>query len=287
MAEFTDDDKRNLDLLRKAVLGRRSGTLGTLQPWQEATDRQTTVLSDKGAVPADVVRGLTGSWAASYAYDLSGSVVSAGGSDGQTHAEVGLPMRAQSTRLGQAGVPEINFPLYREHTNVFGPKGPALIGSPISFEVVGPTTKSPACDWTWRVVPGAGVNGGDVFTLSTRADGAPASCATMAAGYNLTNFTIGDINEPNGGLYLLVTDDGSSDGALPAGVSPSSALFTTRKSAQYEIFRVASVFNNGVEIHPNKGFQNYFLTAGIRGVKSIMLVPVSYTHLTLPTNREV
>lgn len=286
MAEFTDDDKRVLDQLRKAVLERRSGTLSTLQPWQEATGHQTAVLSDKGAVPADVVRGLSGSWAASYAYDLGGSVVSAGGVDGQTRAEVGLPMRAQSTRLGLAGVPEVNFPLYREHTNVFGPKGPALIGSPISFEVVGPTLKSPACDWTWEVSIGTGANGGDEFIMSIRADGDPATCATISAAYNQTNFTIGDLNEPNGGLYLVISDDGSSDGALPAGVSPLSALDFYRSSARYEIFRVASVFNDGVEIHPNKTVSTYFLTGGTRGVKGIMLVRPYATRLAaLPSQR--
>lgn len=279
MAEFTDEDKRLLDLFRK-TFEHRGQSLTGLRPWQEGTTHQSVVLSDKGAIPADVVRGLSGSWAASYSVDYGATLLARPVVDGQTYAESDvLPSRSTTTRLGQCGVPEINFPLYNARTNAFGPKGPSLIGSPISFEVVGPTLKSPACDWTWTVTIATGPNGGDELTMTTRADGTPATCVTLAEAYNLTAFTMGDINEPNGGLYLIVVDDGTSNGALPAGTVPMEPLSSTTDTARYEIFRVASARTSILEIHPNKPFGRYFAVVGAIGIKAILLVRPFATRL--------
>jgi len=281
MAEFTDNDKRTLDMLRKALLERRGSTLPTLAPWQESISHQPSVPSDKGAIPADVVRGLSGSWAASYAFDRGCSVVSGGSIDSQVYAEPGaLPARSHTSRLGLLGVPEINFPLYNARTNAFGTKGPALIGSPISFEVVGPTLKSPACDWTWSISLTSGPNGGDELTMSTRADGVAATCSTLAQAYNLASFTMGDLNEPNGGLYIIIVDDGTADSSLPVGVLPMAPNSSTTDTARYEIFRVASAQGGTFEIHPNKPFRGTFnVVAGAYGVKGLMLVRPYATRL--------
>ncbi len=281
MAVFTDDDKRVLDILRKALLERKAGTLPSLAPWQEILGQQTSVLSDRGAVPADVVRGLAGSWASSYSLELGASVVSSGASDSVVYIEADTnPVRAQTSRLGKFGVPEINFPPFNARTNAFGPKGPALIGHPISFEVQGPTLKSPACDWTWEITLGAGPNGGDLFTMSTRADGGVATCSTVASAYNIPNFTIADLNEPNGGTYLVITDDGTSPGSLPVAVTALPSLSGTADFSRTEIFRVSNITGASIEIHPNKPLRRVFnVLVGTFGVRGIMLLRPFATRL--------
>lgn len=281
MATFTDEEKRFLADLRKRVLGRHAGTLPNLSPWQEALGADTALLSDKGAVSADVVRGLAGSWAAAFSYDYGGRF----GFDPvvqqqSIYSETGPIVRKQTNRIGQPGVPEINFVPYHADTNAFGYKGPSLIGHPISFEVVGPTLKSPACDWTWTVTIGGGLNGGDLLTMSVRPDGAVATCTTIAQAYNLGNFLIGDLNEPQGGLYVMVSHDGTSPGSLPAGVTAMQPAPAFLQSAGTELFRVSSISGNSIEIHPNKSFTSVFaLAVGSFGIRAITLFRPYATRL--------
>ena len=56
---------------------------------------------------------------------------------------------------------------------------------------------------------------------------------------------------------------------------------------------MGAIFTNIAEIFANSGWAQIFFAEGgwkyavMIGVACVLLYPVSYTHLTLPTNREV
>jgi hypothetical protein len=277
MPDFTDQDKETLDRLRKAFEG-KAFTTNTRQPWQELLDRETSV-SVQATLAADVVAGFSGSWASSYNYGYgTGTLVDVAAPTTDTP----VPVRAKRTKLGQRGVPDIDFVPYNWRTNRFGSKGPSLVGHPISFTVVGPTLKSPFCDWTWEVELGAGPNGGDLLSMSTRPDGGVAVATTILGGYNVVNFTIGNAAEPNGGLYVLITDDGSNPGGIPGGTVAMAALTTQVDTARYELFRVSDVRAGQIELHPSKPLSDYFDLPGVgtRSIRAITLVQPFVTRLS-------
>ena len=260
MADFTDLDKEQLENLRKA-LERSAQTNSVKQPWQEHFDRNTSAKAQKSILAADIIQGFSGSWAASYNYGYGAGItpfidnVRKNDSDSAP-----VPVRAKTTKLGRRGVPDIDFVPYNWRTNRFGSKGPSLVGHPISYEVVGPTLKSPFCDWTWDVLPGAGPNGGDELTMAGRSDGGAAVASTLLGGYgnDIPVFTMGGAAEPNGGLYVLIADDGANAGSQPVGGTPMGALPQFIDTARYEIFRVASARAGILELHPDKPLSNFF-----------------------------
>lgn len=281
MPDFTDKDKETLERLEKAF-DRKSLTTDERQPWQEHLRRATSV-STGASLAAEIVAGFSGSWAASYNYGLGAGFVPENTDVLASTGEVPTPVRAKRTKLGGRGVPDVDFVPYNWRTNRFGSKGPSLVGHPISFRVVGPTLKSPFCDHTWQVQEGAGANGGDLLTIDTRPDGGAPTISGVGAGYGLpvVAFTIGGPSEPNGGLYVLITDDGANPGSTPVGTTPMGALAAHLDTARYEIFRVASVRADEIELHPNKPLGNYFDLPGgsTRHIRAITLLQPYVTRL--------
>jgi len=283
MAEFTDQDKELLDKLRK-MFEATGKTRSQLDPWQEHLERNTSVNANKAALASKIVAGFSGSWAAQYNFGEQSIVQPSGNTALRARLDADpqgppIPVRAKESKIGKRGMPEVGFVPYNWRTNTFGSKGPSLVGHPISFEVVGPTLKSPFCDWTWEVSLGAGPNGGDTLTPDTRPDGTPSPRAgdvDFMYGPNVgaIPWTIGDIAEPNGGLYLIVSDDGANPGSIPAGTTPMGALPRFVDTARFEVFRVASIDGDVIEIHPNKSFSEFFdLDAiGPRHIRAITLI---------------
>lgn len=285
MANFTDQDKKTLDILAKGFR-RWVDTSSTKSPWQEFLDRQESLYTAKSSVAADVIRGFAGSWAASYALPMLAQTEASGASLYEPTTKPDLPSVPPASqrftgRLGQRGMPEINFPPFQVFTNSFGPKGPSLLGHPISIDIQGPTLRSEFCDWIWKVTQGGGDFGGDLLEMDVRYDGGAAASATVLQGYNVADFTIGGLTEPNGGLYLVIVEDGSAPGALPGALLPMPALATYADSARFEIFRIVSARNNRFTLHPNKPLSRFFdlPLAAVRYIRAVMVFRPFVTRL--------
>ena len=296
MADFTDQEKETLDKLRKAFEAQGKTRL-VLDPWQEHISRDATVNAAKAGLAAKVIEGMSGSWAAQYKYSWGSRVApNAIGTppepiEGIDPLGPPVPIRSKTHHLGKRGPPEINFVPYNWRTNTFGSKGPSLVGHPISFEVVGPTLKSPFTDWTWDVVQGAGANGGDLLSVGVRPDGAPSTVFTTVLGtygpsstaVPATPWTIGDAAEPNGGLYLIVTDDGVNPGSLDTGGGqvPMGALSNFTDTARYEVFRISAITDFTIEIHPNKSFGRFFdlPLLSTRSIRALTIIRPYVTRL--------
>lgn len=289
MAEFTDKDRELLDKLRKAFEA-TGKTRQALEPWEEHLGRDASLNANKAALAAKMVEGFSGSWAAQYHFgwgaEQEEGIAPAVRSLSTTDPEgPPVPIRAKTSKIGKRGFPEINFSPYNWRTNTLGSKGPSLVGHPISFEVVGSTLKSPFCDWTWDVDEGAGVNGGDLLTPSVRPDGGVSPLVGTISdmygpGINGT-WTIGDVAEPNGGLYLLVSDDGVNGGALAIGQTAMGALSNFTDTARYELFRISGITATSIEIHPNKSFSGFFDLPALstRNIRAITIVKPYVTRL--------
>lgn len=286
MAEFTDDDKRILDILRTAF-ERGTDTSPLKDPWQEMFRRESSVYGPRSAMAAELLRGFSGSWASSYTYAYGSTVRPSGAKVGgdlqgvDEQSTAASPPKGVSNRLGQRGFPEINFVPYNHRTNAFGDKGPSLLGHPISFEFVGPTLKSEYCDWVWTVQKGIGAYGGDVLEMSVSYEGGAAVSTTLLEGYNLPDFTIGDLNEPDGGLYLAIIETGANPGSLPLGAVEMAPNVKYAETFQYELFRVVEANGTTLELHPNKTLSDYFdlPPAQVRTVRAVMLIKPYVTRL--------
>lgn len=292
MAEFTDEDRELLDKLRKSI-EQTGKTRSELDPWQEHLSRGTSVHASRSVLAASVVEGFSGSWASQFNYGFGGTTRFSGNTTIRNLMDADplagpVAIRSKRSKLGLRGTPEIDFVPYNWRTNAGGSKGPSVVGHPISFEVVGPTLKSPFCDWTWIIEPGLGPNGGDQIRPGLRPDGTPSPQVDIIASMygprisatGAAAWTIGDADEPNGGLYLVVTDDGTNGGSLPGTLNAASALPGFVDTARYEVFRIASIDEDRIEIHPNKPFGNYFDTTVLDpGFRAIMLVRPYVTRL--------
>ena len=266
-----------------------SATRSENDPWQEHFGRETTAQAVKSVQAADIIQGFSGSWAASYAFDWGAGITADGGSEARQDLSVPTPIREKIAKLGQPGFSDVDFVPYNWHTNRFANKGPSLIGHPISFEVEGPTLKSPSCDWTWAVTKGAGPNGGDYLVMDTDTDGNPALVTFISSGYNVSSYTIGagSSEDDRGGFFLIVSSDGANPGSIPAGATPMGALSGHVDTARFEIFRVSAIGVDGgtgrgfIEIHPNKSFSDFFdLPAGpTRHIRAITLFRPKLTQL--------
>jgi hypothetical protein len=295
MADFTDQDKELLDKLRKAFEA-KGKTRQALEPWEEHLGRDATVYAARAAMAAKVIEGFSGSWSAQYHYGWQSIVVPTGlgPTEGVSTIDPQGPpsvVHEKEHHVGRKGVPEINFVPYNWGTNAFGSKGPSLVGHPISWEVVGPTLKSPFTDWTWQVVQGAGPNGGDLLIPDVRPDGTVSPVVGGIADMygpqidpqGAVTWTIGTDDEPNGGVYLLVTDDGATPGSIyqPGAELPMNALAPYIDTARFELFRVSAITAAEIEIHPNKSFSQFFdlPLAGTRYVRGITLLRPYVTRL--------
>jgi hypothetical protein len=299
MADFTDQEKDLLDKLGKDF-ERTGQTTPLRKPWQEHFSHDTSVNAARSALSAKIVEGFAGSWAAQYKYGY-GSVVTpvfaAGTGEGVADVDPTgppVPVRAKTSKLGLRGVPEINFVPFNHYTNAGGKKGPALVGHPISFEVLGPTLKNPTTNWTWRVEIGTGLGGGDKLIMDERADSKPNVMEPYAGGGTehaygprvAAPMTIGDATEPNGGLYLIISDDGNNPGSIPAGRLPMGALAEFVDTAKYQIFRIAfiPVVDGGVppeiHLHPSKRLSTYFSTVAPGNLLSIRAISILAPYVT-------
>lgn len=289
MAEFTDADKRLLEVLG-AAFSKAVSTSSRLYPWQEILERESSIYTAKAALASKILEGMSGSWASSYHYGYGSTVVNSGASP---TSPMDMPDRSESSeakfhtnRIGMRGYPEVNFVPFNARTNSFGPKGPSLLGHPISYEVVGPTLKSPFTDWVWKITEGGGDYGGDLLEMDVRYDGGVPASTTVFEGYKISDFVIGGLTEPNGGLYLVITEDGSPAGSLPAGYTSMDAKDNYVDSYRYEIFRIVAARTNRLELHPNKSLTAYFNlpAAGVRYIRSVTIVQPYVTRLAaIPT----
>jgi hypothetical protein len=97
----------------------------------------------------------------------------------------------------------------------------------------------------------------------------------------VVDFQIGDSFEPNGGLYLILVEDGSAPGNVTGtGLAPRPDATDT---ARFEIYRVSVVSGNTIEIHPSKRLREHWqLSDGAlnsRFVRGVALVRPYVTRL--------
>ena len=244
-------------------------------PWQQAMARWHTVPASHVAQAAEVIRGLAGSWAASYQFDYGVK-----NENRSLDSKVGNPSQVKTSLLGHPGFPEINFAPYNAGTNRFGPKGGSFIGNPISFEVVGPTAKDTEfSDTYWDVDPVTNelaFSSGDI---------------DVVFGVSMADFT----TYYPGGLYVVITQTGSPGalttqagvglvGGLGDGCDPSLAakngIPPLTPHSKYEIFRVIGIRTNVLELDSAKLLSSYFdTTVADPIVQSIMLIQPKATRL--------
>jgi hypothetical protein len=252
------------------------------EPWQEQLRRFSNVPANQVVQASEVIRGIAGSWAASYVMD-------SGVSDeiGTQEPRSPGPLQLKASRIGQPGFPEINFAPYNAFTNRFSDKGGSLIGHPISFSVVGPTAKNPNTTWNWRVTDNSAVPlTGDILDLD------PVPGITIPQHYGFTIATL--TQQFPGGLYLVVSQTGCEgtvynaagaavtgglgDGVpIALGVDPITPKDPTSK---YEIFRITGISNSSITLDYNKRLATYFTIAGVSPIiVSITLITPAASRL--------
>lgn len=281
------DDTQTIEQLRKA-LEKAAATAALREPWQEHFNRETSAPADATVLATDIIRGFSGSWASSYNYGLGATTSPENVDTFQNQGEIPIPIREKQTKLGQPGFSDIDFVPYNYRTNRFTSKGGSFVGHPISYEVVGPTLKSAACDWTWEVAQGNGPNGGDTLTFEGQPDslggGLPVTFSFSSA-YGISDFTIGGPGEPLGGLYVLISSDGPNPGSIRTGETPMGALPEHVDTARFELFRISNITTDEgvstVELHPNKPLSNYFdlPIGGDRMIRGITVIQPYVTRL--------
>lgn len=243
------------DKIRRAdkALASRADTSANRDPWDEALGRDQQ----------GVLEGLAGSWAAFYANDLRQGTIN--------ESSTPAPIQAKVSKLGQPGMPEINFRPFDLGSNRFGSKGPSLLGHPISFSVVGPTLKSPYLDSQWDVVDNSLTPGlGDQLILDTARNvyGAGAPIATTIANmYGITSLA-----DFPGGLYLFISQTGDRTGTIngitaglgdgsiytDGGANLRTAISPRTETSKYEIFRVVAISGATLTLDPAKRLSTYF-----------------------------
>jgi len=188
----------DLDRLKKSAQGIQATNDSNSEPFS----RDRVVSSEE--IKTGLSR-LNGSWASEYAY------------------EGDLKLR---TGLGLVGFGDIDFIPYIENSNRIGVKGSPSLGSPVSFEVVGPTLKSSLIDWTWALNK---TNNTLSLTHGSK---------TIATEYNLSNSDIANYNTDFGGLYILIAHVGTSNEKWTSTFSPAT---TSNNRATTQIFKVDSI----------------------------------------------
>ena len=285
-------------------------TASERDPWQEALTKFRTVPASKVLEAADVIRDLNGSWAAHYVlepgYRDSEGIHSEDAQEPSNRA-------IKSSRLGQPGVPEINFDPYTYRTNRFAHKGGSLLGHPISFSVVGPTLKRDGVkftNWQWTILDNKALpNVGDELSLDEIILD-PVALGPIARTFGLfQRYGITSMADVPNGLYVAIIQTGeigriidpvtgnpvvggsTGDGfvfqdapPIPLRVPIQSLL----SSSKYEIFRVVDLATRkpGPEpdtlvLDPGKRISSYFnLTPGeINTVRAVMLFEPRATRL--------
>ena len=271
----------DIDILKKAFLNVAATSTAT-KAWDEPFSRRESTHAEQ-MLPAPSLPSDVGGWVASSGtpYTTVTRTVSA-----VLPLQEGTvaPSRTNfETRPGRSGYNDVDFVPYNWGTNRFGGKGGALLGHPISWEVVGPTGKSPFTHWQWAVNTATNtltLEAGVLSQLFTTVfpHVAPATVPTVAQAYGLTT-------TPNGGLYVLVEIVG--DEATNLFTGPANALTPIDpRTARFELFRVLSWAGQDLVLEPGKPLTDYFTAVGANDkIKSITLIRPKVTRLvSLPLN---
>lgn len=262
---FNDDDKlRRAD---KAVSG-KADTDSSKESWQELLARHTSLPAVKSLQAARVIGDLAGSWAARFSAEI--------GQKSRLQSEGDTPEQTKINRIGQPGMPEIDFRPYDHNTPRFGSKGPSLLGHPISFSVVGPTLKSPYLDLQWVVTDNTGTVNGDVLTIDAGRNVFTGAAAPTTETIEET-YGFSSLASFPGGLYLVIAQTGAEgslttdyqgttateqlgDGFIfeDAGPDLREAITPLDENSKFEIFRVTAVGADSLTLDPNKRLSSYF-----------------------------
>lgn len=256
-----------IDVLRKAFQQVIS-TSSVVNPWDEPLSRSP------GLQGADPVQGSLGGWVSSGGYPDQ-SVIDVAGPGRNPSTGLFAPVRElKEISLGLPGYNDVDYVPYQWGTNRFGSKGGALLGHPISWEVVGPTMKSPYTHWQWTVgFNSVGVS--DTLTLVagplSTALGA-SSLPTVVQAYRLDGSGIAAYNAA-GGLYAIVSFAGTyhsgSVNSPGTAVTDVSDCYLTNP---YEIFRVSGYTGQVLSLNANKKLASYFSGGGTPTIRSITLI---------------
>lgn len=266
----------DLNILKKAFLNATSTSEAT-KTWDEPFTRRESIHA-KQVFSAPTLPSDVGGWVASSGTPYV-TVESVGGNPYLIQQGGATPTRTYyETRPGRSGFNDVDFVPYNWGTNRFGNKGGALLGHPISWEVVGPTGKSPFTHWQWAVNTATNtltLEPGVLSQLFTTVPPhvAPATVPTVVQAYGLTAL-------PNGGLYVLVEIAG--DEAANLLVAPANALVPTDpRTSKFELFRVASLpVGQDIVLESSKPLTDYFTAVGADDkIKSITLVQPKVTRL--------
>ena len=260
----------DLNILKKAFQN-ATATYEAAKPWDEPLDRRESVEVDQ-TFAAPVVPGDVGGWVASGGYPYQSVEYSLLAESAQEGA-VPPSQTYHETYPGREGYNDVDFVPYNWGTNRFGSKGGALLGHPISWEVVGPTSKSPFLHWQWAV--GGALN--NTLTLEP-------GVLTASGGYGTPNveqaynLSATGISVYNGGLYVLVTLTGDEvSGMLTVG---SNGLTPTNPSTfRFELFRVTKYIGQTIVLEPSKLLSSYFTIPGSPKIRSITLLRPKVTRL--------
>lgn len=286
--------------LDKALARRAASTINRAS-WQEWMERHDTVPGFAIQAP-EVLQGFSGSWAAQYGLDNSVKGTSAQVSPAQVQRQV--------NHLGLPGMAEIAFRPYDWGTTRHGKYGPSLLGHPVSFEVVGPTAKSPQLYHQW-VLNTAGAQ--DILTID-----AITWRSTVAVPEALFA-TLDEIPEiygiatiPEEGLYLVVSltghkgylDDvgggvpgvgGLGDGTIGQQadlLDPRTAISTPNngvgQKAKFEVFRVEDMDATSITLAAGKRIADYFtVPGGTAIIRAVTLIkPAAARLVAVPGSGE-
>jgi hypothetical protein len=270
----------DLNILKKAFQN-ATATYESVSPGNEPLTRRESVQAEQvlgaPALPNDV-----GGWVASGGFPYQSTEYLASSSTYPIQTGAMPPARGYSeTNPGAAGYPDVDFVPYNWGTNRFGNKGGALLGHPISWEVVGPTAKSPYLHWQWSV------NGALNNTISLEPGattvaltGGAGSVPTVEDAYNLS---AGGITDYNGGLYVLVTLTGGEADSTGAGalLAPADPLtLNDPATSSFEVFRVKSYSGQDIVLESSKLLSGYFgVPVADPKVRAITIIRPKVTRL--------
>ena len=181
------------------------------------------------------------------------------------------PIPTLKTGLGLHGFGDIDFIPYVENTNRIGLEGEATLGSPISFEVLGPTLKSNQVDWTWSITK---YNDGEYLEIENLSSG------TMKEMYGFTDD--GELTLPytdvidNGGLYVVFRYIGHS-------ISTVNSKDPQR--VPYHIFKVHGINQNTIKISAETPISEVFDYSVDNTLKGVMFIRKSASRmLSVPSS---